>query len=69
VAAASVAGARAIAAWLPVQSGRVLTQAANTAYAHGVARATVVGTGLLVAGAILCAILLPGTAAREPEAR
>jgi MFS transporter, DHA2 family, multidrug resistance protein len=63
-AAASVAGAHGVAARLPAQAGRLLTQAANTAYAHGVAQATVVGIGLLVIGALLCAILLPGKQAQ-----
>ncbi|HEX3516722.1 MAG TPA: MFS transporter [Trebonia sp.] len=61
-ASSSIAGAHGIAARLPVSAGRLLTQAGNTAYAHGVAHATVVGTGLLVLCAILCAIFLPGKA-------
>ena len=64
-AAASIAGAHGVAARLPAPAGRLLAQAANTAYAHGVAHATAVGACLLVTGAILCAILLPG----KPEAR
>ncbi|MGH3210820.1 MAG: MFS transporter [Trebonia sp.] len=58
-AAASIAGAHGVAARLPAPAGRLLTQAANTAYAHGVAHATAVAACLLVTGAILCAILLP----------
>jgi MFS transporter, DHA2 family, multidrug resistance protein len=64
-AAASIAGAHGVAARLPARAGRLLAQAANTAYAHGVAHATAIGACLLVTGAILCAILLPG----KPEAR
>ena len=64
-AAASIAGAHGVAARLPAPAGRLLAQAANTAYAHGVVHATAVAAGLLVTGAILCAILLPG----KPEAR
>ena len=74
-AAASIAGAHAIAARIPRPAGRLLTQAANTAYAHGIAHAAAVSTGLLVICAILCAILLPGKPAKAtapetgPEAR
>jgi hypothetical protein len=59
-AASSVAGAQAVAAGLPARAGHLLTQAANTAYAHGAAHATVVGAALLIVGAVLCAIFLPG---------
>ena len=68
-AAASIAGAHGVAARLPASAGRLLTQAANTAYAQGVAHATAIGTGLLVVVAILCAILLPGKPASGPEVR
>ena len=64
-AAASIAGAHGVAARLPAPAGRLLAQAANTAYAHGVVHATAVAACLLVTGAILCAIFLPG----KPEAR
>jgi DHA2 family multidrug resistance protein-like MFS transporter len=64
-AAASIAGAHGVAARLPAPAGRLLAQAANTAYAHGVVQATAIGACLLVTGAILCATLLPG----KPEAR
>ncbi len=68
--ASSVAGAHGVAAGLPAPAGRLLTQAANTAYAHGAAHATVVGAALLIVGAVLCAIFLPGNPARVamPEA-
>ena len=59
-AAASVAGAHSVAACLPGSAGPSLTQAANTAYAHGMARAAAVCIILLVICAILCLILLPG---------
>jgi len=60
-AASSVAGAHAVAARLPAPAGHLLTQAADTAYAHGAAHATTVAAGLLILGALLCALLLPGT--------
>jgi DHA2 family multidrug resistance protein-like MFS transporter len=67
-ASASIAGARAIAARQPGPAGQLLTQAADTAYAHGITRATAVGAGLLVICAILCAALLPGKRANTaPE--
>jgi EmrB/QacA subfamily drug resistance transporter len=63
-AAASIAGAHAIAARQPGQAGHLLTQAADTAYAHGITHAAAVGASLLVICAILCAALLPGKLAK-----
>jgi DHA2 family multidrug resistance protein-like MFS transporter len=63
-ATASIAGAHAIAARQPGPAGRLLTQAADTAYAHGITHATAVGAGLLVICAILCAALLPAKQAK-----
>jgi EmrB/QacA subfamily drug resistance transporter len=59
-AAASIAGAHGVAARLPGPAGSLLARTANTAYAHGMAHAAVVGTGLLGICAILCLALLPG---------
>jgi DHA2 family multidrug resistance protein-like MFS transporter len=57
---ASVAGGHSIAARLPGSAGRLLSQAASTAYAHGMAHAAAVCFGLLVTCAIACLIFLPG---------
>jgi len=61
VAEASVAGAHSIAARLPTQAGHMLAHAANTAYAHGIGHAAVVGIAVLIVCAVLCVIFLPGT--------
>ena len=68
-AAASIAGAHSVAARLPGPAGHLLTQAASTAYAHGMAHAEAVCIGLLVICAIVCLILLPGkpTKATAPD--
>jgi len=63
-AAASIAGAHAIATRLPRPAGHLVTAAADTAYAHGIAHAVAVGASLLVICAILCAALLPGRPAK-----
>jgi MFS transporter, DHA2 family, multidrug resistance protein len=63
-AAASVAGARSVAARLPAPAGRLLAEAAGTAYAHGMAYAAAVCTGLLITCAVACLILLPGKPAK-----
>ena len=63
-AAASVAGAHSVAARLPGPAGRLLAQAAGTAYAHGMTHAAAVCTGLLIICAIACLILLPGKPAK-----
>jgi EmrB/QacA subfamily drug resistance transporter len=74
-AAASIAGAHSVAARLSGSAGRLLTHAANTAYAHGMAHAAAVCISLLVVCAILCLILLPGKPAKatapetDPEFR
>jgi hypothetical protein len=64
-ATASIAGAHGVAARMPGPAGRWLTQAANTAYVHGIAHAAAVSTGLLVICAVLCATLLPAPQARR----
>ncbi|MGH3396025.1 MAG: hypothetical protein ACRDPO_15205, partial [Streptosporangiaceae bacterium] len=65
---ASIAGARRAAAHLPGSRGAQLAHAASAAYAQGMTHAAVVGAGVLLAGAILALLLLPGRpAARLPE--
>jgi len=59
-AAASVAGARGVAQRLPGQAGPALARAAGSAYVHGMVRGEAVGIGVLLAGAVMCLLLLPG---------
>lgn len=59
-AAASVAGARGVAAHLPGPAGPALARAASAAYAHGMVHGASVGAGVLLAGAAACLFLLPG---------
>ncbi len=67
-AAASIAGARGAAAHLSGSLRPQLAHAASAAYAQGMTHAAVVGIGVLLAGAILTLLLLPGRqAARGPE--
>ncbi|GAB2700161.1 MFS transporter [Kitasatospora kifunensis] len=54
-----VEGAHGVAAQLPVAAGRVLTQAADRAYLHGMGQAAVTTAVLLVVGAALVLRLLP----------
>jgi len=67
-AAASIAGARDAAAHLGRSLGPQLAHVASAAYAQGMTHAAVVGIGVLLAGAVLTALRLPGRqAARHPE--
>jgi MFS transporter, DHA2 family, multidrug resistance protein len=66
VAAASVAGAHGVAARLPGPAGAALARAASHAYAVGMVHGAAVGIGVLVAGAILCLIFLPGRHSDQP---
>ncbi len=59
-AAASIAGARGAAAHLAGSPGPQLAHAASAAYAQGMTHAAVVGIGVLLAGAILGLVFLPG---------
>ena len=64
-AVASIGGAHSVAARLPGSAGRLLTQAADTAYTHGMTRAAAVCIALLISCAILCLFLLPGKPASD----
>ena len=61
---ASIAGAHAVAARLPGPARRSLTQAADLAYTHGLARAAAISIALLVICAALRLILLPANPAK-----
>jgi EmrB/QacA subfamily drug resistance transporter len=61
----SVGGAAAVAAELPAQAGDALTAAAGVAFTDAMGLALLVGSGLLLAGAVLVKRLLP---ADRPEA-
>ena len=62
-----MAGARGVAAHLPGTLGPRLAHAASFAYAQGMTHAAVVGTSVLLAGAILGLLLLPGRPPGRPE--
>jgi len=59
-ASASIAGARGVAERLPGGAGPVLARVAGSAYVHGMVRAEAVGIGVLLVGAVMCLLLLPG---------
>jgi DHA2 family multidrug resistance protein-like MFS transporter len=59
-ASASIAAARGVAERLSGQAGAALARAAGSAYVHGMVRGEAVGIGVLLAGAIMCLLLLPG---------
>jgi MFS transporter, DHA2 family, multidrug resistance protein len=64
----SVAVAAAVARHLPATLGQQLLRAAETAYAQGMSEVLVATAGLLVVGAVLMALFLPGRATRvEPS--
>jgi len=65
-ATASIAGARTVATHLPGPAGHLLTQAASTAYVHGMTHAAAVCIALLAVCAALCLILLPAKATAAP---
>ncbi|RMI29947.1 MFS transporter [Nocardia stercoris] len=57
----NIAGAHAVAGGLPHLLGAAVTDAADHAYVHGMTTAILTAIGVLVVGAILTAVLLPGT--------
>ena len=65
-AAASIAGAHAVAARLAGAAAGPLAEAANAAYTHGMADAAAAGAGVLLLCAILCLAFLPGRRSSRP---
>jgi MFS transporter, DHA2 family, multidrug resistance protein len=66
-ATASVAGAHAVAGRLPAGAGRVLTGAANQAYAHGMTEAVIVSAIVLAVAGLAVRLCLPRR--RRPRTR
>ncbi|MGW3046080.1 hypothetical protein ACWC9T_40190 [Kitasatospora sp. NPDC001159] len=66
-ASASVAGAHGVAGGLPADAGGRLTQAANTAYAHGMTQSLVASAAILGVFAVLTLLFLPKRKTRPAE--
>ncbi|MFD8705612.1 MFS transporter [Kitasatospora sp. NPDC059648] len=66
-ASASVAGAHGVAGGLPADAGGRLTQAANTAYAHGMTQSLVASAAILGVFAVLTLLFLPKRKPRPAE--